>query len=150
MLLERHLSLLVIVPVMSAAPLLLLYRFEVPFIGSLVCSLLYGFTSFQGLEYFRRFPTDGWYLKSLVVAIMIIDSIHLAFCLHFSYHYFIAIWNKPGFLFIPIWSAVITPFVKSLAEMLCHLFAAARIWKLSGKKWGVPLCIIALEISRTG
>ncbi|TFK73030.1 hypothetical protein BDN72DRAFT_894272 [Pluteus cervinus] len=56
------------------------------FIGVIFAGILYGVSCVQTWYYFNRYPTDAWYIKSLVGAVWAFDTVHQALISHTGVH----------------------------------------------------------------
>ncbi|KZT39543.1 hypothetical protein SISSUDRAFT_1127936 [Sistotremastrum suecicum HHB10207 ss-3] len=135
---------------MSAIPSALRPSFGYVLIGVLVTSLLHGFTTFQSIAYFRTSSEDSWALKLTVLAVMIIECLHLAFCWHFQWFYFTAALGDPSVLLDTLWSTFLTIPLTMLVVFICHVFFVTKLWKISSHNRILCASIAVLELASVG
>ncbi|KAI9069808.1 hypothetical protein FKP32DRAFT_39213 [Trametes sanguinea] len=90
--------------------------------------LLFGLTTHQAYRYFNMYPEDGRILKSLVVIVMIVETLTSVFSMHICYHYLVESYFKPQALQFGIWSIDVFPLVSGISMVLSQSFFARRIW----------------------
>jgi hypothetical protein len=79
-------------------------------LGTIISSILYGFTCVQSWHYFQNY-SDGPLVKVSVAALWILESLHSAFSIHAIYYYVILNYMNPGALVKATWSAAVGPSV---------------------------------------
>ncbi|KAF8626429.1 hypothetical protein AX15_004883 [Amanita polypyramis BW_CC] len=118
------------------------------FIGVLVSAVLHGITLVQAYYYFFSYPRDAWYLKSLVMALVLLDAIHLSFVSHMMYHYLISKYYDHTALQRITWSIVMEGLCTWINSALVQAFYALRAWKLSNGNWFLFGIIMVLVIAQ--
>uniref|UniRef100_A0A0W0FSB5 DUF6534 domain-containing protein n=1 Tax=Moniliophthora roreri TaxID=221103 RepID=A0A0W0FSB5_MONRR len=79
----------------------------VMYIGVMISAVFYGISLVQTAYYYNRYPNDPWYLKYLVAATLVLDTIHLAFITHTIYHYAITTYYVKEELTVMVWSVLV-------------------------------------------
>ncbi|KAF8235458.1 hypothetical protein L208DRAFT_757835 [Tricholoma matsutake] len=100
-------------------------------IGTLMSGILLGVTYIQSFYYFIDCRTDAWYLKSLVVSTVVLDTVHMLLISHSIYHWLVTNFNNPSGLEQLVWSAAVEALPTALTSMLVQGFFVLRVWHLS-------------------
>ncbi|CDO76119.1 hypothetical protein BN946_scf184876.g12 [Trametes cinnabarina] len=79
--------------------------------------LLFGVTLHQTYRYFSVYTSDGRVLKSLVVIVVIIETVTAALSMHACYHYLVKNYFKPQMLLLGVWAVVVVAGILCLAEI---------------------------------
>ncbi|KAI0353653.1 hypothetical protein OH77DRAFT_1522224 [Trametes cingulata] len=113
-------------------------------LGTFVSLILYGVSVLQLYRYARLYPRDNAYIKLLVAAVMILNTVHTIFSMHTwlkedSYHYLVTYYFNPGVASLGVWSLDLTPAIAVLAA----LFFARRVY-LIGKGFRVVSVLASL------
>ncbi|KAF9057471.1 hypothetical protein BJ165DRAFT_35260 [Panaeolus papilionaceus] len=106
-------------------------------IGVIFAAMLYGVSFVQTWYYFFKYPQDVWYIKALVSAVWIFETIHQALISHTLYHYVVTNYNNPDSLSRMVWSILLEVLFNGLIGLLVQGFLALRVWRLSNNN--VPL-----------
>ncbi|KAI0044645.1 hypothetical protein FA95DRAFT_1681047 [Auriscalpium vulgare] len=112
----------------------------VSYIAIIFSTMLYGLTCLQTFIYFVSAPRDPWIVKALVIATLVIDSIHEAFLIHAGYYYFILEFDNTVALQRVVWSLLATVFCNGVTGLLVESFILWRVYHMSGRN--VYLCIV--------
>ncbi|PPQ75535.1 hypothetical protein CVT26_012525 [Gymnopilus dilepis] len=80
-----------------------IYRFGAAYIGVVVAGMLYGVSFVQTWYYFMKYRQDVWYIKTLVSAVWIFETVHQALISHTVYHYVITNYNNADTLGYIVW-----------------------------------------------
>ncbi|ESK89902.1 hypothetical protein Moror_817 [Moniliophthora roreri MCA 2997] len=119
-------------------------------IAVVISSCLYGVTCLQAWYYFRNY-SDRLLLRGVVLAILILETIHVMLAFHIAYHYLVLNFGNPAGLLKISWTAIVTVPVTTATTTIVHLFYAARIYRLSHKRdWWTPTIICMLKIAQIG
>jgi hypothetical protein len=122
------------------------------FVGVIFSSILYGVTLLQVYLYYTEHSSkDGVFLKSFVAALMVLDSIHLAFLCHGFY--ISAVTNFGNYLadLHAPWSLVVQSLIGVFVTTCIQQFYAIRVYQLSQKKnIYMPLVISAISATELG
>ncbi|KAF9468824.1 hypothetical protein BDZ94DRAFT_1152791, partial [Collybia nuda] len=86
----------------------------------------------QTWYYFNRYIKDVWYIKSLVGAVWVFDTIHQGLISHTVYHYVITNYGKPAMLNNMVWYLEVL--FNGFIGLLVQGFLALRVWRLSNQK----------------
>ncbi|KAE9395360.1 hypothetical protein BT96DRAFT_1021959 [Gymnopus androsaceus JB14] len=97
--------------------------------------------------YFSKFPTDRWWLKTLVVfcvSMCIGDTIATGI---WSYDWAVANYGNPAALAFTHWASPVEAFLLTTCALTVQLFYASRLWIMSMKNnWILPVVIGCLSI----
>ncbi|KAJ7892398.1 hypothetical protein B0H13DRAFT_2529218 [Mycena leptocephala] len=110
-------------------------------IGAVVGTYLFGIETLQAYYYFRHYPTDGKWLKLMVVAIWVFELGHTISVWHANYELTVTFYCQPQHLEVPPYSLEMSIIFAAL------MFFANRIRVLSGK-WLIPIFCWTLAILR--
>lgn len=96
-------------------------------IGALVNAMMYGLTTLQTYLYFLYYPQDNKKIKSLVILIWVLDTVHTALVSLCIYFYLVTNYNNPSGLVTGHWSLFVS--------ILCNVFIACIVqsyftWKI--------------------
>ncbi|KDR70329.1 hypothetical protein GALMADRAFT_144642 [Galerina marginata CBS 339.88] len=116
-------------------------------IGTLVSSMLFGVTGIQTWYYFQNY-SDHILVQSVVLIILVAESLHIVFCIHAIYHYTILNFSNPEELVNVVWSATATLIVTSVIVLVVQLFYARRIYVVSRKNVGLTAVIVTLALGK--
>ncbi|KAI0709772.1 hypothetical protein C8Q76DRAFT_79526 [Earliella scabrosa] len=111
--------------------------------GTFFGLMLYGFSVHQTYRYVRLFPNDTLFIRSLVGAVMSLETVHAIFTMHTCYHYLTANYNNPVVLNLGVWSINYIPIIIAVNMMLSQLFFARRVW-LMGKVYRIIVAVALL------
>ncbi|KAF8913735.1 hypothetical protein CPB84DRAFT_1840537 [Gymnopilus junonius] len=131
--------------------------FGAAYIGVVVAGMLYGVSFVQTWYYFLKYRQDVWYIKTLVAAVWMFETVHQALISHTVYYYVITNYNSPDTLGKIVWSVLlevlfnvrrqlIARFLpakidpQGLIGLLVQSFLTLRVWRLSGNN--VPLTMV--------
>ncbi|KAI0712971.1 hypothetical protein C8T65DRAFT_829169, partial [Cerioporus squamosus] len=102
-------------------------------IGNLIAACLYGLTTIQTYIYFGRCREDSIWLRSLVVFLWILDTVHLAFISHTVYTYTVTDFGDFAALSKPVWSTVGQLIVMAVSDGVVRSIFCHRIYILSDR-----------------
>ncbi|KAI0945363.1 hypothetical protein AcW1_001605 [Taiwanofungus camphoratus] len=100
-------------------------------IGIFLSAILFGVTNLQMFIYFQRCSRDIIWNKLAVCWLWLLDALHLAFCLHMVYWYFIINYDNPEELLYIVWSFKGQIILDSIVVISVHTLYVIRIWKLN-------------------
>ncbi|KAI0706379.1 hypothetical protein C8Q76DRAFT_156945 [Earliella scabrosa] len=87
----------------SPIPILLNDTFGAILIGTMIGLLMYGVNLHQVYQYFRAFPSDGLYMKTTVVTILLAETLYASLGIHICYYYLVASERSADALETAIW-----------------------------------------------
>ncbi|KAJ7580222.1 hypothetical protein C8J56DRAFT_1104200 [Mycena floridula] len=116
-------------------------------LGVVFSALLFGISIVQLNFYLYWYEKDRFYLKSVVVFVVLMDAFHLGLVIHAIYYYSVVNYNNPSALQYVVWSAVIEAVPTAITACIVQGFYAYRIWGLS--KSYIATGLVALMISAT-
>lgn len=112
-------------------------------IGLVVGAILYGVTILQSYLYFRRYPQDYWFVKSMVILLWALDTVHLVLCTITIYWVLVTNYSNPEVLSQTHWSMNLQTDCNGLIGLVVELFFARRVWIMS-RNWVLTGVIIVL------
>jgi len=118
--------------------------FGAVYIGVVVAATLYGVTCVQTWYYYSRYPSDMWYIKLLVFAVWVSDTIHQILISHTVYTYLITDYGIVTDLSMIVWSLIVEVLFNAFTAFMVQCFLAMRIFKLSNKNWWMTMVVMAL------
>ncbi|KAI0659168.1 hypothetical protein C8Q70DRAFT_155265 [Cubamyces menziesii] len=120
------------------------------FVGDILAACLYGLTTLQTLIYFGRSRKDPLLLKSLVILLWALDSLHLILVSHTVYSYTITNFGNVPALLKPTWSVIGQVFVTGVSDGIVRAIYCYRIWMFSGRKWIISTAIAIGTLTTCG
>ncbi|EGO01615.1 hypothetical protein SERLA73DRAFT_85396 [Serpula lacrymans var. lacrymans S7.3] len=124
--------------------------FGAALIGVVVSATLYGVTCVQTWYYFGQYPNDTWYIKLLVAAVLVSDTIHQILISHTIYTYLVTNFGDPAALGDLVWSLIVEVLFNGFTALMVQSFLAMRIWRLSGKSWIATGAVMILVFGEFG
>ncbi|KAI0365395.1 hypothetical protein BV20DRAFT_757779 [Pilatotrama ljubarskyi] len=103
------------------------------FVGTLVCTLLYGLTLYQTYRYYRLYPRDLKIFKILVPVVLVLETLHTAFAIETCYWYMIKNYANPVALLGYRYSLKLLIPLTGLTGILCNAFYARRVYLFGSK-----------------
>ncbi|KAH9939756.1 uncharacterized protein BXZ73DRAFT_99388 [Epithele typhae] len=121
-------------------------------IGTCLGLILYGVTLLQSYRYFQLFPADRPFLKMLVVAMLILETLYTVLSMHICYWSLVTNYANPQALFTgrSVWSLAFLPLASGLLMMTSQIFFLRRIIIVGRKYWpcaGVAIMLIITQVS---
>ncbi|KAF8235929.1 hypothetical protein L208DRAFT_1457858 [Tricholoma matsutake] len=104
-------------------------------IGTLMSSMLLGITYVQSFYYFIEYRMDPWYLKSLVISTVVLDTAQMLLISYSIYRWLITDYNNPIGLEPLLWSGLVEPLPTALTSMLVQGFFTLRVWHRCTIAW---------------
>ncbi|KAG1813384.1 hypothetical protein EV424DRAFT_63422 [Suillus variegatus] len=115
-------------------------------IGVVVSATLYGVTCVQTWYYYSRYPSDPWYIKLMVGAVLLSDSVHQALITHTVYTYLVTDFGVAADLGKLVWSLIIEVLFNGFTALLVQSFLTMRVYRLSNKSLVATLSVMTLVI----
>ncbi|KAH6915205.1 hypothetical protein BKA70DRAFT_569271 [Coprinopsis sp. MPI-PUGE-AT-0042] len=109
-------------------------------VGVICASVLYGVSCVQTWYYFTHYSKDAFYIKCLVTAVWVFDTIHEILISHTVYYYVVSNFDNASNLHKLVWSILLEVLFNGLIGLLVQGFLALRVWKLS--EGNVPLTVV--------
>ncbi|KAK7439844.1 hypothetical protein VKT23_017416 [Stygiomarasmius scandens] len=107
-------------------------------IGTFVASFLLGIAWLQSWYYFHHYQKDPWYLRAMVAAAMVFDTIHQGLICHTVYTYLVSHYGEPDFLSTCVWSLLFNASSCLVSGTVRRFFYRSPIPASSAaKSWGV-------------
>ncbi|KAL4073584.1 hypothetical protein J3A83DRAFT_4370859 [Scleroderma citrinum] len=98
--------------------------FGAAFIGGMVTAVLYGITTLQTYLYFMNYPNDSVATKLFVMAIWILDTLHVSLMCHALYYYLISNYGFAPALADGTWSLFPIAVGLSGSESMYRMFGS--------------------------
>ncbi|KIM83937.1 hypothetical protein PILCRDRAFT_818965 [Piloderma croceum F 1598] len=117
------------------------------FIGVVVAASLWGVSCVQVWYYYTMYPKDAWYLKLLVAAVLIFDTIHQMLITHTLYTYLVSNFDNPLELGNLVWSLLVEVLFNGCTALLVQCFLTFRVWKLSNKSYILTGAVFLLVLA---
>ncbi|KAI0668081.1 hypothetical protein C8Q78DRAFT_1048282 [Trametes maxima] len=98
------------------------------YLGLVLGMMMYGLTVHQTYRYFKMYPSDRIYIKTLVTIIVTLETMHSAIWVAFGYHYMVKeILDIAGLLKV-YWLEGVATIVTAFAVIACQAFYAFRVF----------------------
>ncbi|KAH9896845.1 hypothetical protein C8Q73DRAFT_687432 [Cubamyces lactineus] len=143
-------SSLLLLPSMVPIPISLNETLGAAFVGDILAACLYGLTTLQTLTYFGRCRKDSVVLKSLVILLWALDTLHLILVSHTVYSYTITNFGNVPALLKPTWSVIAQVFVTGVSDGIVRALYCYRIWMFSGRRWLLTTAIVIGTLATCG
>ncbi|CCM02692.1 uncharacterized protein FIBRA_04798 [Fibroporia radiculosa] len=103
------------------------------YIGTVFASILYGFNTMQAFNYFQNSSADSKVLMSLLILLIVLDTLHLALIVDIVYTYTITSVIDSEVFVRPPWSIIAHIIVSSLSDAIVRSLYCWRIWMFSNR-----------------
>ncbi|KAI0706343.1 hypothetical protein C8Q76DRAFT_800792 [Earliella scabrosa] len=124
-------------------------QFGAVLLGTFFGLVLYGLGMHQTYRYARLYPEDPWLIKSLVIMIAILESLHSAMNMHTCYYYLVTNYFNPTVLPTRgVWSLSFLPVVASAIMIVSQIFFARRVY-LIGPRYRFVVGVAAFFLAGT-
>ncbi|KAF9008813.1 hypothetical protein BDQ17DRAFT_78435 [Cyathus striatus] len=117
------------------------------YIGVLCAAMLYGVSCVQTWFYFNRYPKDVWYIKALVTAVWMFDTVHQALISHTVYRYVITNFDNPAILARMVWSILLEVLFNGFIGLLVQGFLTMRVWRLSNSNVSLTAIVATIVLA---
>ncbi|KAJ3558485.1 hypothetical protein NM688_g904 [Phlebia brevispora] len=84
--------------------------------------------------------SDDWFLRRMVAALCIVDSLHQALVIHLCYYYLVLQYGNPAALGTNVWSMSAQMLLNIIIAFFVQTFLVIRVWKLSRNLWIAIVC----------
>ncbi|KAI0343180.1 hypothetical protein BDW22DRAFT_1246560 [Trametopsis cervina] len=123
------------------------------FIGPLLVEIcfaliLYGVFCTQVYYYFSTY-NDQAFVKAIIWALLVLETVHVGFCIHVLYWYFILNFNRIEGLESIVWSFGVTVYLEVFISGTVQSFYMYRIWRLRRQGFVVAGMVVFL-LARVG
>ncbi|EGN93830.1 hypothetical protein SERLA73DRAFT_188940 [Serpula lacrymans var. lacrymans S7.3] len=121
-------------------------------VGLAVSAVAYGVFSVQVYTYYRRYPSDKAFYKTIVVLIWILETADEAFIGHCVYYYLVTNFVDPSVLFTakPVWTLVLQVAFGALVGCIVKVCFALRVWRFSYRNWFLTGSLVLLTLAQMG
>ncbi|KAJ7207505.1 hypothetical protein GGX14DRAFT_698182 [Mycena pura] len=116
-------------------------------IGGLFASMLGGMVNLQSMLYYRSYKKDPSPIKSLVLAVWLLDNLHTAFIWAALWIVLIQRYGNQDTDHIP-WCISLTVITTAVVTVLVHCFFAHRVFLLSKRNLFMTVPVLALTLLR--
>ncbi|KAH9952895.1 hypothetical protein BC827DRAFT_208291 [Russula dissimulans] len=116
-------------------------------LGGLWNWCLYGVLGVQCYVYSYYFPEDNRTLKTLVYAVLFLETVQTALSGADLYYWFVSGYGDLTHLSSPYASPFDVPLIESVVSLIVEFFFAYRIWVLGAKRSGwfcLPICLCSM------
>ncbi|KAF6749249.1 hypothetical protein DFP72DRAFT_913710 [Ephemerocybe angulata] len=117
-------------------------------VGGMFAILFCGVTQAQTFLYFKLYPKDRGFIKSLVLFIWMLDTLHSAFIATALWDHLIRHFGNAEHVDYVPWSLALTIALTAVLTFSVHLFLIFRIWQLSRKNYYLSSPLVLLAIAR--
>jgi len=104
-------------------------------IGVIVAATLWGVSCVQMWFYYNYYPKDAWYIKLLVAAVFLSDTIHQILVTHTIYTYVISNFGNVVELGNLVWSILVEVLFNGITALMVQSFMTLRVWRLSNRSY---------------
>ncbi|KAI0643492.1 hypothetical protein C8Q79DRAFT_1012762 [Trametes meyenii] len=117
------------------------------YLGLVLGMMMYGLTVHQTYRYFKMYPSDRIYIKTLVTIIVALETMHSAIWVAFGYHYMVKeILDIAGLLRV-YWLEGVATIVTAFAVVACQAFYAFRVFFIGpGYRWLVIPAVTTMVV----
>ncbi|KAL7281915.1 hypothetical protein ACG7TL_003381 [Trametes sanguinea] len=112
--------------------------------------ILYGVTTLQTFIYYQTFSDDSRFLKGVVGAVWVMETLHTALCMELVYTYSVTHFGDYDFLGNIYWGAGASILVGVFISAAVHAFYIRRVWIMSSGSIPVTAFISLLALCRFG
>ncbi|KAI0668077.1 hypothetical protein C8Q78DRAFT_1081481 [Trametes maxima] len=115
------------------------------YVGMVVGVMLYGLTVHQTYRYFKLYPSDKYYVKTLVIIIVMLETLHSVLWAIVGYHYLITEALNITGLLLGHWSVRLTVLETGFAVYACQSYYACRVYLIGPRyRWLVIPAVISM------
>ncbi|KAI0695499.1 hypothetical protein C8T65DRAFT_45212 [Cerioporus squamosus] len=114
-------------------------------VATFIALMLYGITLQQSYRYARSCADDGALLKTLVGAVVVLETFHSLINVHICYYYLTTSYFKPFNLLYGNWSIDLLPLSSAVVILASQSFFARRVVAVGGRyRWIAGVAIVLL------
>ncbi|KAI0656128.1 hypothetical protein C8Q70DRAFT_1056993 [Cubamyces menziesii] len=113
-------------------------------LGTCFGMMLYGLTIHQVYRYVRLYPLDRSWIKCMVAAILVLETVHSILCIVAVYYHLVTHFFDTASLSAGHWSTRTLGLIMGLTIILCQCFYVFRIYHLGPHKVYRLLVLIAI------
>ncbi|KAI1786753.1 hypothetical protein LXA43DRAFT_1169007 [Ganoderma leucocontextum] len=106
--------------------------------------LLFGLSVHQAYRYIRSFSKDALYIRSLVISVMVLETLHLIATMHTCYFYLVQNYFAPLVLLDGVWSLDSLPLLSGILIILAQIFFVRRASLIGPRQRVVAIIAICL------
>jgi len=119
----------------------------VAFIGVVVAASLWGVSCLQVWYYYTMYPTDAWYIKLLVAAVLTFDTVNQILITHAVYTYLVTNFGDVVQLGNIVWSLAVEVLFNGFTGLLVQCFLTMRVWRFSNKNYILTGLVFSLVLA---
>ncbi|KAH9929007.1 uncharacterized protein BXZ73DRAFT_102163 [Epithele typhae] len=120
-------------------------------LGTYISTMLYGFTTFQTYRYYQlSWTTDTMFLKLYVFIIWILETLHTALSIAFTFRFAIVNYGNLAAFEVTKPSDDAVTFSTAVISFLVHLFYCRRLWILSNNSFVLVGVVLILSFANFG
>ncbi|KAI0648702.1 hypothetical protein C8Q79DRAFT_464516 [Trametes meyenii] len=118
-------------------------------VGTALGLVLYGVTLHQSYRYSRMYPDDSRWLKTLVIWVVLLETVTSAWSMHACYFYLVKNYFNPAALRRGSWSIDLFPLASGVTMVSTQSFFVRRVWLIGHRFrplmiFAVILCVVEL------
>ncbi|GLB41339.1 hypothetical protein LshimejAT787_0905540 [Lyophyllum shimeji] len=117
--------------------------------GAIASAVFLGVSLAQTFYYYTTYPKDKLYLKSLVAATAVLNTVHQIMVSHMIWHYLVTNFYKPENIKLVIWSVIMQALCTIITGALVQSFYVMRV-RLLCKSKVLTGCIALLTFTSAG
>ncbi|KAI0654339.1 hypothetical protein C8Q70DRAFT_1058582 [Cubamyces menziesii] len=118
-------------------------------LGTCISLVFYGLSLHQVRRYFYLYPTDALSIKTLVLLLMVLETLLSALLAHSCYNTLVTHYGKPSVLLYPVWSLKVSPIVVAMITCVAQAFFVRRVLLLGLKSRiaaGIAIIMLILHL----
>jgi len=115
-------------------------------LGLVFSSILYGITLTQTVHYFKHFTHDSRFIKSLVLAILILNTASITLIVHACWYYLVTNGDPEN----SVWSLNVELSLSMLISGIAESYLSFRVWQLSSRKYILSTILLFLALTHFG
>ncbi|KAI0788183.1 hypothetical protein C8Q74DRAFT_1256335 [Fomes fomentarius] len=96
-------------------------------IGSFVSVVLYGAGMHQVYRYFRLYTTDTIFIRTIVIVVMIMETLQVVFSIHANYYFLVSNYFNPVVLTTTVWSSNLIAVTGGVITTASQIFFLRRV-----------------------
>ncbi|TEB28696.1 hypothetical protein FA13DRAFT_1735520 [Coprinellus micaceus] len=132
----------------NSAPKPLFKTFGAALLGTFIGAMLYGCICMLVYRYFREYRKDRRWFKYMVVFLLLVDTLHTTFSIHYCYYYLVARFQQPEVRASAVWSLLTANFLTVFPPFVSNMFYLSRLWKIGQRNWLIIGGLLFLIIAR--
>ncbi|KAI0706392.1 hypothetical protein C8Q76DRAFT_800833 [Earliella scabrosa] len=118
-------------------------------VGTYAALILYGLFLHQTYKYFTIYEADALWIRSLVIAVIVQETLVAILHMHLGYYYFVENFGDPLVFLRGVWSLDLIPIISTCIVITCNSFYVVRIWLVGPSRYRILLvaAIVVLMVA---